>query len=647
MLDESPSLSPPRAGLRLLTPDAEMVVGETWRVCLYPPAASVFDLRVRQRGRGELLRRAVEDTRFDWGEELEPGQYLLDARWSEDGDAWSQWSLPLTVRVHRVATAEVERLRRQSHLLSLQIERDLLGVVTATDPQGTPANGLGEGAEWFPTHVFEGATSVFNETASYYASPLDYYLEALRSLIRRGARFVTWHDLLDEKAERLDAEDLSVLLQLDVDAGLESVARLVPPMIGLGVRASLMVHAEAAPWYEYSLAEQPLDTYRLAQSQGWTVGYHCNALGRARYELGSRADAVETLSRAQQLFGDDVRSLRASGLDVRTTTAHGGNVLNLNVPIPAGADVVSVDRSNEALWSSIRSMFSDGGFVSRPGPFAETMEGLTPGLHFVRNHPFKYGNYRAPHDLPPASEADPECARRQSAWLEERRSERLQWRLGRGHESKPLSSGFRPFSEVRERVEALRAQRRPFFLREYPHALGDPRVFWWRLLECSVAAPARAVNVGALPPAMRVEHEAFLAGVEVLELDLDPLREPHVLADAAEPPDELLGSFDVALLFGLPYFSDPGAALDGCRRLCRSEGLGLFGFPDDTHPMRGGLWNPETRPVWRAGSEPIEDPGLRGRLWSFDDRSLDDLFADWRDVEIENLSHYWFVRART
>jgi len=236
---------------------------------------------------------------------------------------------------------------------------------------------------------------------------------------------------------------------------------------------------------------------------------------------------------------------------------------------------------------------------------------------------------------------------KQLRWLEHRAAYRLGRRFTRSVPDKPLSRSFHDTANIQDKISLFRSRRKAAFLREYPAPEGDPRVFWWKLLSCFAPKSGKVLNVGALPPESRQENEAFLGkGVEIAELDIDPGRRPDILCDICNPPEELKGNFNGVLLFGLPYFHSPGRAVHSCFEALKRRGVGLFGFPDDTHPFRGSLWNPIQRPIWRPQLEPLEHIGLKGNLWSFDREAVNLLFYGWKDVWVENCNHYWFVAAR-
>jgi SAM-dependent methyltransferase len=152
----------------------------------------------------------------------------------------------------------------------------------------------------------------------------------------------------------------------------------------------------------------------------------------------------------------------------------------------------------------------------------------------------------------------------------------------------------------------------------------------------SSSITGRVLNVGALPEQRRAETTDFLApDVEVVEIDIDPARKPHLLGDITRVSERLDGTFDAVLLFALGAFHSPSLVVATVRRLLKSGGIALFGFTADSHPSRGGLWRPFDRPIWRAEREPLGKIGLRGSLWSFDEQAVQTLFGDWPGAEYE------------
>ena len=241
---------------------------------------------------------------------------------------------------------------------------------------------------------------------------------------------------------------------------------------------------------------------------------------------------------------------------------------------------------------------------------------------------------------------DREIAKQQK-WLSDRRQYRMARLFSYACEHRPISRGFRSFQEIEPIVKRFRNVRRPSFLRQYPSALGDPRVFWWRMLDAYAPLHGEILNVGALAPGQKDEITAFLSkGIKVLQMDIDPAREPDVLCDITRADGKLDGHFDGVFLSVLSYVHSPSPAVAACLRLTKPGGVALFGFPSDTHPIRGGMWKPDTRPVFRSILEPLTEIGLKGNLWSFDDQSVRELFSGISEFTVEFFSHHWFVLCK-
>lgn len=607
-----------------------------------PAAGAWYRLDIRPRP-GLLFPGRVRGNRAVISPGLRPGRYTVRARflWRRGvfPPRWWGGSVPLSFEVHPRG-ADIAALREADHRLEAMIERGPDGTITLTDPAALPAGALASpAAKWFNTASFEGATKLLNEEADYYADPLAYYLSCIDELRSKGVGFVTWHDLLDGAAMPAAT---NVILQFDIDGGPRSMRRLYESLRARGVRATVMVHRRGHCWYPYEMESAGLDWLVEAQSAGWAVGYHNNALSQCVGEAAEIAYDERLMARGREIFADDVSELRRH-LEVRTFTHHGGNVYNHRLASPL-AGITGVDRPvSPHLWRDVRSRFSDGGFLSHPGSLRQKVRSLGPGLHFFRNHPFKYANYEAPYDVGPrgSSTAELEKERR---WLEQRRGTRSSVRTSHARLDTPVSQRFRPWPEIREAVTRLRARRAASFMRLYPSAEHDPRVFWWRMLEAWGPREGELLNVGALPPGQKDENAPFLApGVVMREMDIDAARRPDFLCDVAEAPREMDGRFAAVMLFGLPYFARPSAAVEACLRLTRPGGVALFGFAADTHPARGGVWHRGARPVWRRGAEPLRGIGLKAKLWSFDGAAVDELFRAAGRVHKEFMSHYWFV----
>ncbi|HXK39210.1 MAG TPA: hypothetical protein VJ837_00005, partial [Candidatus Paceibacterota bacterium] len=378
------------------------------------------------------------------------------------------------------------------HRLSLMADRDVKGVWTITDPYAMPPHVPDAiAARWFRTPTYEGAGMLLNESSDYYVDPLGYYLKIIHTLIDQNARFVTWRDVIDGNIRR---SRLEVLLQFDVDAGPRSMKKLCRSLLPLDVRASLMIHRQAYDWYDFMIEDFDVAWLQEAEAAGWEVGYHNNSIGNVhRVEaVGDYSESVMT--QASTLFKSDIEVL-SSRFDIRVFTHHGGNSLNRLTPIPPDIGAVCADRrENPWLWKNIRGAFSDGGFMSRPVPLRERVEGIEEGLYFFRNHPVKYANFDRDFDIPPLLEEDAIrlgvvidddfralIAREREKtyrWLDLRETHRLGARLSYASPYKPISARLGEFGLIAQRAKRLRTRRRETFLREYPWIAGDPRVYW-------------------------------------------------------------------------------------------------------------------------------------------------------------------------
>ena len=654
-------------------PTSHYLETESIPVVMLPAQVGRFEVQLAPASSGADYEQFPEGNRFVVKPGLSPGKYFIKARWKADGaeqPQWTIWSPPLHFSVHP-RDVDLSSLWEADHRLSLMLERSPGGAITLIDPEAEPPARVGlTDPGWFATPVYEGRTPLVNEEREYYQDPLAYYLSCIDLLLENGARFVTWHDLLDGRQQQAPLE---ILLQFDVDGGPRSMRRVYEGLAARNVRATIMLHRRGHHWYPYELEDVEIDWLKQAEQQGWAMGYHNNALSRVMADNPRRPDASD-LQKAGDVFKKDVYALREH-FNIRTYTHHGGNVYNLKVDPPAGLNLIGVDRPNAPrLWKSIRSMFSDGGFISRPCTLKQKVNNLISDshshshsnlhLHFFRNHPFKYGNYTQPADTLPRFTKDffkvgldannssvlelrSQELVKERRWLQQRQKTRTTRPLAYLRLDKPISSRFKPYLEVRARVEELRKRRRATFLRLYPCIEGDPRVFWWRMLESWAPDKGELLNVGALPPDQKDEHNAFLASdVTVKDVDIDSSREPDFVFDICEAPQTLNDRFTASLLFGLPYFASPSKAVAACARVVRPGGVGLFGFVADTHPARGSIWHPKTRHLWRKEKEPLTDIGLKANLWAFDQDCLPALFQSWNEFDYEFMGHYWFVVAR-
>lgn len=565
---------------------------------------------------------------------------------------------------HNRALIEADRVSQ--HKLHCAVQFSSTGVLTLHDPWITPGHATYPAAgDWFPTPVWEGCTPLYNEEPEYYRDPLRYFLDCIALLRSKGYVFYTWHDLIDDS---VDASRPGVLLQFDLDGGPRSFLRVAAALDEMQVVATGMLHYRARHWYEYDFEDIGIEKLEQLERRGWALGYHHNALTNLSGVTAADDESEAPLQQAAADLCRDLEALRKS-LHVRTLTHHGGNQLNYRVPIPETADVICVDRQfSPELWRPITRSFSDGGFTARPVSLKNFVEtaAAEPGLLFLRCHPFKYGNYPDGLDLAPLTESkadlphrhalEKKCAtgerldrmEKQAAWLQSRRRTRSGVQLGYAGYEKPLSAQFIASRQIDAEIARLRAQRRPGFLRQYPWAGGDPRVVWWRLLSTFCKA-GDVLNVGAMPPEQKHETRTFLhPDSTLLEVDIEPAREPDILADFCDPEFSLERNFDHVLLNGLPYFSDPLAAVGNAGRHLAHNGSLLIGAAAASHPERGGLFRPEDRPMWRPGR--VEHQGeslsLGTMLWSFDDEAIAGLMSAWPGSwKAEFIFHYWFVVA--
>jgi hypothetical protein len=638
-------------------PTSHYLQNEKFAVAMLPSATGEFDVLLAPKlGNSDAKIKVVRNRIVV--EELPPkGQYFFKARWRSDAHRpWSPWSPPLRFTVHN-CDENIAAYLEEDHRLSLMLERGTGGVVTLIDPDAEPPGRVGlSSAKWFATPVYEGATPLVNEDPEYYRDPWAYYFNSIDQLVRMGASFLTWHDVLNRQHNQTALE---ILLQFDVDGGPKSMHKMYDELAKRGIRASLMIHRRGHHWYPYELSGGDLEWMKEAESNGWAIGYHNNSLSQVIGD-GVGAYGETKLQEAAAIFAADVLWLRRY-FDVQTFTHHGGNTYNLTIMPPKNIEIIGVDRaSTPSLWESISSMYSDGGFVSRPSTLREKVTSLSAGLHFFRNHPYKYGNYSAPVDVPPrfavdlhkvslkATQETVDWQKRELAkeasWLKQRQASRSDVRLAYLHVEKPISSQFSPYRDVEERISRLRKHRRDSFLRLYPWAEGDPRVFWWRMLEAVAPKQGELLNVGALPPGQKHELREFLSpSVALIEMDIDPEGVPDYVIDICDAPDSLTNRFAGALLFGLPYFASPSEAVAACARVTSADGLGLFGFVADTHPTRGSIFHPQTRHLWRKEKEPLTGIGLNRNSWAFDREGIRELFQGWKTTKIEAMGHYWFV----
>lgn len=654
--------------LQFERPTSHYIVGDTinalilpaldceYEVKLYPLPSSLHASNLILNGNKIIIKA-----------ELPPGTFYLRARsrltnLAHGLSSWTEWSSPLSFQVH-CSDDNLWPLWIHDHKFSLSLERSIDNSYTLIDPDFIPPNAENINSselKWFPTYVFEGATPLFNEDSDYYKDPFVYYFTCIDYLLSMGAKFITWDDVI---AGSTNSAPLEILLQFDIDAGLMSMRRIYEGLRSRGIKATVMTHFTGHYWYSYDLSCDDIAWMKDAESNNWCIGYHNNSLSQV---IGNSSDPIDgsALKLASKVFSDDVNSLRKH-FSVNTYTNHGGNVRNNLVVAPSSLDVKGVDRYvSPEFWNGIDSMFSDGGFLSRPASLRQKVSSITNGTHFFRNHPFKYANYSLTGDVgPKAKHLAPSMygtqskisndylpgSSKESLWLQHRKEVKssLHQSLSYLRINKPISSGFLNSQPTEFQINRLRSLRRDSFLKLYPYQEGDPRVFWWRMINAWAPKSGLILNVGALPPSQKDENLSFLSpNISLVDMDIDGSREPDYVMDICNVPTMFSNKFSGIMLFGFPYFSSPSQAISSCLEVTKPGGVGLFGFASDTHPARGSIFHPSTRHTWCIEAEPLVDIGLKANLWAFSGNNLDQLFIGWTHLKIEFMGHYWFVVAQ-
>lgn len=656
---------PELALVNLQMPHHHFVVGEPVTLQFLPAASGLYELRLVPAPDGKTVTRILHSNIYCFAQGLPEGHYRASVRWTpldseswRTGVGWTAWSIPLNFRVYP-ETANVTQLRIADHRLAMMLEQDQRGAITVIDPDALPPNcPEEEPVKWFRTPCYEGATMLVNEESDYYRDPLAYYLSCIDTLSSRGVRFVTWHQVLDGDLGHAECE---VLLQFDIDGGPRSTQRLYQALNERGICGTIMIHRQAYDWYTYTIEDVGIDWLQEAEQHGWAVGYHNNSLSNIQRFDRVGDYSTQALAEASHRFGDDVRYLRRY-FKIRTFTHHGGNVFNNRTPVPNDLNIVGVDKPvNPIVWTNVRSMFSDGGFTVRPCPLRQKVEALPLGLHFFRNHPLKYANYLPPVDVPPLNPQDlakagldniPQTAellrreaQKERCWIELRRQYRVSRPMSYLQLDKPISERFRLFSEIKDIVHTLRECDRNNFFQQYPWVLGDPRVFWWRMIEAWAPKLGEILSINALPfGGHKDEINHFLpVDVQLLELDIEEIQQANKFRNGIDVSQKWKDRFSGTLLFNLSFTYAPSLFAATCASLAKPGGIGLFAATADTSPSSGGLWHPLTHPVWH---EELESPEIRDAqrvAWSFDQKGLEKILKVWDSFVIEYFNHYWFA----
>ncbi len=656
-------------------PGAYFLMGEPIFVSVFNPdniPLEILVIRKKLSGEKSVVKIAWEKNPAKLRIENFPGDVQLVAREvniNDNGVPIRSNSITAKILEDTISNSRlVSENRISEHKLRSAIQPTSTGVLTLHNPWITPGNAKNsEQDKWFPTPVWEGATSLYNERPDYYDDPLQYLLDCVGELIKKGFIFVTWHDILNGS---VDFSRHNILLQFDIDAGINSFSRVSEVLRSTGICATGMIHWEAKHWYTYKLSRKDLAVYKALEDEGWAFGYHNNTLTNLVGYNANRATDSDLISKASLKIIDDVGNLREH-LNIRTMTHHGGNVLNHQVPIPRELDLVCVDRKfSPRLWQHVDRSFSDGGFTSRPTDLTSYVDTASSSdtLLFMRCHPFKYGNYPEGEDIEKLESSHPAqidfpslekkinnssnltSIQKQAAWLSSRSKTRSGVQLGYASAQKPLSSKFLYTPEILLNIDELRARRRPEFLRQYPCADGDPRVIWLHVLStfCKIGRVLN-VNVGAKLQGQEDETICFLsAKCELIELDIDITREPDIIADFCSSNINIRQEFSQILLNGLSHFSIPDIAISNAAKFLRPCGKLLIAAVAASHPERGGMFRPNDRPIWRLAKLETQGESLSHTtlLWSFDKQSIEQLMRAWPGKwEAEFISDYWFIVA--
>lgn len=239
--------------------------------------------------------------------------------------------------------------------------------------------------------------------------PLSFYECFLKALVKRGdVEFITynelmWGDDIDYKNfyprewERWQAalrdgtrsrSKAYILLQHDTDSGPADTLRMAALEEQVGARSSIMTFLN---WRSErvvgDLVSYPIDwdALKALESKGFCIGYHCNALHNADFDV----------ERAYVVFREELTSL-SHEFDLKFFSPHGGK------SGPSGETNSSLDYPKvcptPARWVGNRfaprfnKHFSDGGLNGRLASGDERsdlrawLHALQPGRHRVLIH---------------------------------------------------------------------------------------------------------------------------------------------------------------------------------------------------------------------------------------------------------------------
>ena len=213
--------------------------------------------------------------------------------------------------------------------------------------------------------------------------PFSHYESILQGLLDRGdVEFVTyddfdWEDDYDYKNaypgewvrwrqslanQTRDPKKVYVLIQHDSDSGPQATMEMAALEAKLGVRSSLMVFNKWRGASESGVVSPyPLDWdfMRSLKEAGFTVGYHCNALHNANYDV----------SRVYEEFLLDCQSFDEKMGNTRFFSPHGGKAdpdgkvnASFEYPDETGTKLRWVHNRFSVKFNGY---YSDGGLVTR------------------------------------------------------------------------------------------------------------------------------------------------------------------------------------------------------------------------------------------------------------------------------------------
>ena len=357
--------------LKFSRPGRASIAGEDIFVAVYNPDGLDLDIvfissTVDQTGAKKVVRHSTQWTGNPTvikTRTFPDGPFQIVARTKGDGPQIRSNSI--TGQIY--PDTEPNRLwvaqdRVAEHRMDSAIRTSSKSVLTLTNPWVRPGRSLPmEGTKWFPTAVYEGATSLYNETRAYYEDPLAYFVAQILRLKKKGLTFVTWHDVLDDPERDYSS---AVLLQFDLDAGPRSFRRIADILIKAGIRATGMIHWRARHWYDYDFESDDIAALQEIEKAGWAFGYHHNCLTTLVGPSEDRLNTPDIKQQAQAMMRDEIAQLRQH-LNIRTLTHHGGNVVNASVEIPQDIDIVPVDRPiNPEPWAQVRTCETEPGALS-------------------------------------------------------------------------------------------------------------------------------------------------------------------------------------------------------------------------------------------------------------------------------------------